>query len=80
MVNFEKSAGRVTVYFAGKALDFRLDHLPPDWETLFRDPDTAGCVNEIVAGKGVPEASGERPLLGWEEVRMCVERVSGSSG
>jgi hypothetical protein len=80
MVTFEKSADAVTVFFAGKALDFRLDRLPSDWETLFRDPDVAGCVNEVVADKGAPEKSGQRPSLGWDEERMCLEGVSGSSG
>jgi hypothetical protein len=80
MVKFKKSDDAVTVFFAEKALDFRLDRLPSDWETLFRDPDVAGCVNEIVADKGAPEQSAERPSLGWDEVRMCLEGVSGSSG
>ncbi len=80
MLKFEKSAGAVTVFFAEKAVDFQLDRMPPDWETLFRDPDVAGCVNELVAVKGVPEKSGQRTVLGWDEVQMCLERVSGSSG
>lgn len=80
MLKFEKSTSVVTVFFAEKALDFQLDRLPSDWETLFRDPDVAGCVNEIVADKGMPEKAGQRPALGWDEVRMCLERVSGSSG
>jgi hypothetical protein len=84
MVKFETSQdGKVSVFFGEKVLDFSLDRIPGDWQVLFRDPDTAGCVNQVVLSKGIPLAERGRrevPVLGWDEVRICIEEVDGSTG
>jgi len=81
MVKFERPDGRtIRVSFGEKTLDFSLDRLPADWETLLRDPDVAGCVNEVVLRRGVAAGGGAVPAVGWDEVRLCIEKADGSTG
>ena len=80
MVEFQNSPEKVTVFYAEKAVDFRRDGLPADWETLLRDPDIAECVNDVILEKGAPRASSRRPQLGWDEVTARLAGLAGSTG
>lgn len=79
MVKFEISHGAVIVSFAEKTAEFRLDALPPDWQTLLRDPEVAASVNDLVLRKGVPEAERNRPTLTWDEVAARAASTSGAA-
>jgi hypothetical protein len=73
----------VTVRYAGKTLDFKLDQIPDDWETLFRDPEVEQCVHEVVMQKGRSIAEGEgssATAIGWDEVSDCLDELRGSTG
>jgi hypothetical protein len=80
MVKYEmQPSGAVTVSFEQKALSFRVDSLPADWEALLRDPDVAECVNELVRAKGGPAGAGA-PIGNWDDVNECVMRTTGAAG
>jgi hypothetical protein len=85
MIDYKRSSqDAVTVSHAGKALAFRLDRLPEDWETLFRDPEVEQCVHEVVIRNGQPVAEGQAgggtSAAGWDEVGACLDELRGSTG
>ena len=85
MIEYKRAGrGSITVTHAGKALSFRVDQLPEDWETLFRDPEVEECVQEVVIQKGRPVARGaagdETTEAGWDEVSACLDELRGSTG
>ena len=80
MVEFQSSPEKITVTYAEKSLDLDRKGLPPDWETLLRDPEVAECVNELVLEKGAPRDQASRPLLGWDAVQDRLDDLAGSTG
>jgi hypothetical protein len=82
MIDYKNAENAVTVFYAGKALSFRHDQLPADWETLFRDPEVEECVNEVVIQKGQPlaEGQGDSRTDAWNDVSACLDELRGSTG
>ena len=80
MVEFQSSPEKITVTYAEKSVDLDRKGLPPDWETLLRDPDVAECVNDLVLEKGAPRDEATRPFLSWDAVQERLEDLQGSTG